>query len=172
METDPSKTSKATWSVEVNSRPLVAKIVGGTHKTASSNRELVLDGSISRDPDVENVPDDSLRFAWSCSIKEAGFDSPCRMTDGSQLVLPNQRRISLSTAQLGNMFLTADEPYEFLLTVSKDSKTSQTAIIAVTLVEALIPDVLLQAASGREMTPRSPANYSNESRESKSSMAM
>ncbi|XP_055006463.1 LOW QUALITY PROTEIN: polycystin-1 [Boleophthalmus pectinirostris] len=52
-------------SVTVVHSPLVAVIKGGSDRTWPSNRDLVLDGGQSRDPDVEPGMENELEYDWT-----------------------------------------------------------------------------------------------------------
>jgi len=151
MDNDPSKASTGTYSIEVLSRPLIATIRGGALLPAMTTRQLVLDGSGSYDPDLQGAQDSELQFWWSCTIKEGGSQSPCRTKDGAQLILDSTPKIMLSTSQLANMYETSDtNPYVFTLQVSKFAKIPASFKMPVTLTQASIPAVSVEAGSGKQ----------------------
>jgi hypothetical protein len=150
MQNDPSKTSQGAFTMEVRKHELVASIRGGAGISASTTRALVLDASDSMDPDFTGTgQDELLSFEWSCSIMEAGLANPCRNKVGAQLTLSDQSIVTLSSADLANLYPTGAYPYVFKVEVSKGQMTPQTFEMPVTLVETPIPAVAISSPSGK-----------------------
>ena len=151
MDNDPSKASKGTYSINVKRRLLVANMIGGNSITASTSRQLVLDGKGSFDPDYGGTIDTGIQFSWSCTILDGNVANPCRTRDGGTLALDRQSVLIISKDTLGNMFTTATEnPYFFSLSVSKAFATPKSFSMPVFLTEAVIPDVAVVGGSGSQ----------------------
>ena len=85
LSDDPSKQSQVSYEVHVKRRALVAHVRGGKSLAASTSRQLVLDASGSKDPDVDGV-DNALQFVWTCSIADQqGFIDACRFKNGTAI---------------------------------------------------------------------------------------
>ena len=151
MDTDPSKATKGTYEINVKYRALSATIHGGSSKSASTSRALVLDSGGSTDPDFDGKTDADLFFTWSCSIRNGKFSDACRTKDGAQLTLPNVAAIELSADTLSNIYPTFDDPYVFTVMVTKGSKFPATYSMPVSLTEAVVPDVSIEAGSGERL---------------------
>jgi len=147
MDNDPSISSVGTFSIDVKKHELAASIRGGATISASTTRELVLDASDSADPDVDGQ-DDDLKFAWTCSIVDGGVSNPCRDKDGVQLVLLDQKNVTLSAGDLSKMHPTAANPYIFKVDITKLQMTPKSFQMPVTLTTAAIPAVSIGSDSG------------------------
>ena len=65
-----------TFHINVRSSPISALISGGSSQLVRSSKDLVIDGSDSRDPDVATA-NLGLTYAWTCSMVSGGYASPC-----------------------------------------------------------------------------------------------
>ncbi|XP_034563216.1 polycystin-1 [Notolabrus celidotus] len=63
-------------SFKVVQSPPVAVIKGGSHRLWPSLRDLVLDGSGSKDPDAETGVEDTLQYHWTMMTTVTVFDAP------------------------------------------------------------------------------------------------
>uniref|UniRef100_UPI0037E95008 polycystin-1 n=1 Tax=Semicossyphus pulcher TaxID=241346 RepID=UPI0037E95008 len=63
-------------SVKVVQSPLVAVIKGGSHRLWPSLSDLVLDGSDSKDPDVEPGVEDTLQYHWTMTTVVTVCEAP------------------------------------------------------------------------------------------------
>lgn len=149
LDNDPSKSSSGTYTINVNRRPLVATISGGSKISASFSREFVLDGSGSLDPDFHGGPDPGMQFSWSCMILDGDIANPCRTKPGANLELAGQSVVKISESMLAMLFPTAENPYIFTVSVSKASSTPVSFSMPVSLTEAAIPAVTIRAGSGK-----------------------
>jgi hypothetical protein len=148
MDNDPTKTTKGDYKILVKYKPLLAIIKGGSSISASTTRSLVLDSSGSADPDFAGEKDADLQFAWSCSIQNGKSADICRTKDGAKLMMPSTAVVELSANTLDYMYPTFGDPYVFTVTVEKGSKIPVTFSMPVSLTEAAIPKVSIEAGSG------------------------
>jgi hypothetical protein len=149
MDNDPTKTTKGAYQILVKYQPLIAMIKGGSSISASTTRSLFLDSSGSADPDFAGEKDAGLQFAWSCSIQNGKSADICRTKDGAKLTMPSTAVVELSANTLDNMYPTFGDPYVFTVTVEKGSKIPVTFSMSVNLTEAAIPEVSIEAGSGK-----------------------
>ena len=164
MENERGSRSESIYTLDVVSRPLVAKIAGGTEILASKARELVLDASASMDPDFNGDVDADLQFAWSCSVTESvtdltsplsrGVSNVCLDMNGVDIVRyltssgqHNQSRVVLRTHVLQKL-AASDKPYLFEVRVAKGSRTPSTFQMPVVLVDKAIPSAAIQMETG------------------------
>jgi hypothetical protein len=148
MDNDPMKTTKGDYKILVKYKPLLAMIKGGSSISASTTRSLVLDSSGSADPDFSGEKDAGLQFAWSCSIQNGKSADICRTKDGAKLIMPSTAVVELRANTLDNMYPTFGDPYVFTVTVEKGSKIPVMFSMPVSLTEAAIPEVSIEAGSG------------------------
>jgi hypothetical protein len=151
MDNDPTKATKGDYKILVKYKPLVAMIKGGSSISASTTRSLVLDSSGSADPDFAGENDAGLQFAWSCSIQNGKSADICRTKDGAKLIMPSTAVANLSANTLDNMYPTFGDPYVFTVTVEKGSKIPVTFSMPVSLTQAAIPAVSIEAGSGERL---------------------
>jgi hypothetical protein len=151
MDNDPMKTTKGDYKILVKYKPLLAMIKGGSSISASTTRSLVLDSSGSADPDFSGEKDAGLQFAWSCSIQNGKSADICRTKDGAKLIMPSTAVVELSANTLDNMYPTFGDPYVFTVTVEKGSKIPVTFSMPVSLTQAAIPAVSIEAGSGERL---------------------
>ncbi|XP_058477572.1 polycystin-1 isoform X2 [Solea solea] len=117
--------------------PLVAVIKGGSHKLWSSLRDLILDGSESRDPDVELGGEDTLEYHWTfvnMNSTESHFvEKPIGSNNSRMTVLSNQ--------------LLPRTVYIFSLFVHKAGRNSASTNQTVTVCEGPVLPVTVKCVS-------------------------
>nr|XP_015208539.1 PREDICTED: polycystic kidney disease and receptor for egg jelly-related protein isoform X2 [Lepisosteus oculatus] len=112
--------------VDVMKSPLKAVIKGGSYRTVGFNATLVLNGSLSADPDVMN-PFDGLHFSWYCSRKP--MDLEAMTLSPNNACHPDQFEIrwppsSKATVEIMPELLKGGAVYHFRLSVQKDGRES------------------------------------------------
>ncbi len=127
----------ATVVVHVRLPPLVANIAGGS-RDVSSSREIVLDGSKSRDPSGMWA----LSYTWSCVVVfQAATQDICRhKTTREVLKFEDAPTVTLVAGELADGFA-----YDFMLQVTDYKGTQQgsrfaTTSVSLTVVASQIPD--------------------------------
>ncbi|KAG8446334.1 hypothetical protein GDO86_013969 [Hymenochirus boettgeri] len=108
-----------THLLTVTHSPLVALIQGGSNRTWPILKYLVLDGTESRDPDIEEgmKEEDTLEYEWSSEPVDVNKDPPCLLPN-----LPPISNISLSLPGL-----CAGRTFIFTLTIHKPGRRPATA---------------------------------------------
>nr|XP_023692666.1 polycystin-1-like isoform X2 [Paramormyrops kingsleyae] len=111
--------------VTVVHSPLIPLIKGGSHRIWSSNRDLLLDGTESRDPDYETEDGNPLQYQWDCIVQTPAV-SPCHT---------NITQSNSSTVLVSHKMLHPERVYLFILTVYKQGRpsvsTSQSVVVEV-----------------------------------------
>ena len=79
---------------------------------------------------------------------DGGISGPCLDKDGMDLKLPAVAIVTLTPQLLSMVYPTTDHPYIFKVEVAKDGMTPTSFEMPVTLVEAAIPAVGIDSASG------------------------
>eukprot|EP00079_Xenopus_tropicalis_P017901 XP_004918536.2 PREDICTED: polycystin-1-like [Xenopus tropicalis] len=111
-----SLSHQVTHLLTVTPSPLVAVIHGGTKRIWPVERDLVLDGTASHDPDLaDGVKETSLEYEWS---SDPMIEEPACMLPS----LPSISQVSVSLPAL-----CADSTYIFTLTVKKPGREPATA---------------------------------------------
>ncbi|XP_033124417.1 polycystin-1-like [Anneissia japonica] len=132
--------------VNVIATPLIALISGGNLRLASSQEDLLLDGSDSIDPDLVDDQKTGLQFRWECTASAYVEETDGRVV-ADALPVPNP--ICIQGDLNGDKALAKLYPsnmYVFILTVTKgnrESVTNQT----VEVVDGRIPDVQITCLS-------------------------
>jgi len=141
-----------TYNINVRSSPVSALISGGSSQVVRSSKNLVIDGSDSRDPDVAATASQGLTYAWTCSMVSGGYASPCTSAvDNTVLTLTSTPTITIKSGVLA----ASTVPRTFSLVVSKDSRTSRRSSMNVVVTAAPIPtlsvthDITLYDSMGR-----------------------
>ncbi|KAK7918559.1 hypothetical protein WMY93_009843 [Mugilogobius chulae] len=114
-------------SVTVVHSPLMAVIKGGSDRTWPSNRDLVLDGSQSRNPDVEPGLENELEFDWTVHTKIS--------TDGHFEVFGGNS----SKTTISKTHLRPGTIYVITLTVHKPGRKPSSANQTVMVTETAVP---------------------------------
>ncbi|CAJ1081176.1 polycystin-1 [Xyrichtys novacula] len=136
-------------SVDVVHSPLVAVIQGGSHRLWSSLRDLVLDGSGSRDPDVE-TGEDRLQYHWT--VTTVGADEPHLLEQ--HLSRGNSSRLTVSRAQLH-----PGTEYVFILTIQKAGRPSAQVNQTVTVCDTPLLPVSVECVSCSILSSNHKASY-------------
>jgi hypothetical protein len=140
MSNDISQSSETFYTINVGEQQLEARIKGG-NRDISFYRDLVLDGSLSRDPDATTSSKiQGVAYKWKCSTYDHdGLEYPCISLEGVVLQLETTSTIRVPAGKLralGNIC-----PYWFTLVVSKAGKLPVTATVFVNMHSAILPAV-------------------------------
>ncbi|KAL4222250.1 Polycystic kidney disease [Mactra antiquata] len=81
--------SSKTVTVEVIPSPLVAKIVGGVYRHLNINDVLIINGSLSFDPDY--IAGDTLRYTWRCTFvsEDGNYGDQCFYDNVTDVIIAN-----------------------------------------------------------------------------------
>ena len=143
MQSDPSISSRGTYSITVDSLPLSARVSGATQ--VSNLESFVLDGSTSKDLDLaDGLADEGLSFSWRCTLIDGKTTDVCRDNTGGELALTNTPSITVAA---GKLLATGTNPYVFTLTVSKGSKAPSAFSVPVTVLNRFVPKVTITIMS-------------------------
>ncbi|KAJ1473645.1 hypothetical protein T484DRAFT_1835196 [Baffinella frigidus] len=140
MSDDVSKQSSSQMVISVGRLPLIARIKGSASRKQSTRSALLLDASVSSDPDVNAGAAPGLAFAWACTLSDGTSSQSCRDTTGALLVFGNASILQVPADMLP---ATTDAPYQFTVTASKAGKSPATYTLSLTLVTQDIPNVEL-----------------------------
>jgi hypothetical protein len=150
---EPANAASASVVVHVLRPALTADIAGGSREV-SSLREVVIDGSKSKDPsDVS-----SLAYEWSCFSRD--LDDVCRdATTNEVLAFGDVPRISLAEGSL------AEGEYDFTLQVTDYTEQEDGTIVegsrfagaavSLKMIELPIPDVSISANTAAMVVSKS-----------------
>jgi hypothetical protein len=128
LSEDPGRVTQVTYDFSVGAVPLIANIQGGDSIKIGSESDLVLDGSLSSDPNIDPALDQGLTYTWSCILVDESFSQACLDKNGNPLVLPANRVVTIVKGTLLPS-LSADVPYRFILRVSKQARCDKYAYI-------------------------------------------
>ena len=70
---NPRMTGSSLGFFDITKSPLIADISGGNKVTRGNERIVKLDGSLSRDPDVDPGDLSSMQFTWLCKKRQESF---------------------------------------------------------------------------------------------------
>ncbi|KAG7379835.1 hypothetical protein PHYPSEUDO_008082 [Phytophthora pseudosyringae] len=139
MISNPKVSNTADVQIGVARTDLTALIAAG-NRSIGVEQDLVLDASISVDPDdVQNSV--SSQYSWTCwTVNTATqvYDAPCLTATGESLVLAAQAKTTVA-ANLVNPNVV----YKFTVIVSKDSRSSTTSVF-ITVTPGLPPEVSIE----------------------------
>ncbi|XP_078355934.1 polycystin-1-like, partial [Oculina patagonica] len=128
--------SQTVGYINVLSTNLSAKISGGDFRTVSSQRLIVIDGSISEDPDVGRGNLSGIQFHWFCRRVSESFPTeveeypPVRFKKislhsaygGCEGSGPRMLNYSAPEFEIGPGMLIEDETYVVKLVIRKDNR--------------------------------------------------
>eukprot|EP01032_Pedospumella_encystans_P009041 gene9041-10677_t len=121
--------SQSTVTVLITPTNLVATIAGGASRTISATKPFTLDAARSYDSNLSPTArynDIMLRFQWTCQIAGVSNSSiPCPFRFDSSI----RSSASISITPVGQ--LSVDSSYIMSLSLTKDSRLSQTSILLV-----------------------------------------
>ncbi|XP_077481712.1 polycystin-1 isoform X2 [Stigmatopora argus] len=117
--------------VQVVGSPLVAVIKGGSRRLWPGGRDLLLDGSGSRDPDADPGVEDALEYYWTFRIEN--------------ITIPLESKIS--TVTVPSKQLNSDTTYTFALLIKKPGRTPAFSTQTVTVSETAQLAVLVECVS-------------------------
>ncbi|KAM6166545.1 polycystin-1 isoform 2-T2 [Erethizon dorsatum] len=125
-------------NVTVAAERLVPIIEGGSYRVWSDKQDLVLDGSKSYDPNLEDDDQTPLSFHWACVATTQSETSGCVLNFGprgsSVVTIPRER-------------LQAGIEYTFNLTVWKAGRKEEAASQTVLVRSGQVPIVSLECVS-------------------------
>nr|XP_045017588.1 polycystin-1 isoform X2 [Jaculus jaculus] len=125
-------------NVTVAAERLVPIIEGGSYRVWSDTQDLVLDGSKSYDPNLEDGDQTPLSFHWACVASTQSEAGGCMLNFGprgsSVVSIPRER-------------LEAGVEYTFNLTVWKAGRKEEAANQTVLIRSGLVPIVSLECVS-------------------------
>ncbi|XP_037669888.1 polycystin-1 isoform X2 [Choloepus didactylus] len=125
-------------NVTVAPERLVPIIAGGSYRVWSDAQDLVLDGSQSYDPNLEDGEQTPLSFHWACTASSQGEAGGCTLAFGprgsSVLTIPRER-------------LQAGVQYTFDLTVWKAGRREEATNQTVLIRSGRVPIVSLECVS-------------------------
>ncbi|KAM5130746.1 polycystin-1 isoform 4-T4 [Callospermophilus lateralis] len=125
-------------NVTVAAERLVPIIEGGSYRVWSDTQDLVLDGSKSYDPNLEDGDQTPLNFLWACVASTQSEASGCLLNLGprgsSVVTIPRER-------------LVAGVQYTFSLTVWKAGRKEEAASQTVSIRSGRVPIVSLECVS-------------------------
>ncbi|XP_058142615.1 polycystin-1 isoform X2 [Dasypus novemcinctus] len=125
-------------NVTVAAERLVPIIAGGSYRVWSDTQDLVLDGSKSYDPNLEDGEQTPLSFHWACTASSQGEAGGCMLALGprasSVLTVPRER-------------LEAGVEYTFDLTVWKAGRKEEATNQTVLIRSGRVPIVSLECVS-------------------------
>ncbi|XP_068100439.1 polycystin-1 isoform X2 [Hyperolius riggenbachi] len=117
---------------------LVPIIDGGSYRVWSSNRDLILDGKKSYDPNLEEDEQTPLAYKWSCTI----FTKKLENTVCNSDVMSELGELSIPESKLH-----PDVEYTFFLTVSKPGRNAESTNQTVLIKRGSVPIVSLKCVS-------------------------
>ncbi|KAI5932677.1 Polycystin-1 [Manis javanica] len=125
-------------NVTVVPERLVPIIEGGSYRVWSDTQDLMLDGSKSYDPNLEDGDQTPLSFHWACVASTQSETGGCALTFGprgsSTVTLPRER-------------LQASVEYTFSLTVWKAGRREEATNQTVLIRSGRVPIVSLECVS-------------------------
>ncbi|XP_076998268.1 polycystin-1 isoform X2 [Tamandua tetradactyla] len=125
-------------NVTVAPERLVPIIAGGSYRVWSDAQDLILDGSQSHDPNLEDGEQTPLSFHWACVASSQGEAGGCTLAFGprgsSVLTIPRER-------------LVASVEYTFHLTVWKAGRKEEATNQTVLIRSGRVPIVSLECVS-------------------------
>ncbi|XP_066519118.1 polycystin-1 [Hoplias malabaricus] len=128
--------------ISVVHSPLVAIIKGGSHRLWSSQRDLILDGTESCDPDLVVEQDDHLQLQWDITVQ----NSTASLSSGS--FLPDHSILQNSSILiLPRKALEPGSVYQIKLTVLKAGRPSVSTVQFVTVYSAEVLPVTVRCVS-------------------------
>eukprot|EP01043_Picozoa_sp_COSAG02_P059947 COSAG02_NODE_7736_length_2868_cov_3.812268_1_plen_721_part_10 len=138
LSSNPNETATASIQMLVLRTPEVfAVISGGSYRRIYRGDSVVLDGSMSSDPDTPEVDWDTIQ--WSCvDVTIVGADTTCFGENNGGLTDGMMFRVD--TAQLSS----STEMVEIALVVAANGRTDR-AVVTVEIVAAPVPEVSILA---------------------------
>lgn len=137
LKTDATIFNTISFTVNVRTQPLLALIAGGSARSWSSQYPLVLDGTVSTDPDSTGS---AMSYQWSCATSSG---ASCLISSSGALSVLSLSSTGIVTIAANS--LTPDN-YVFALRVSKDSRVA-TFTQTVTITVAVPPRVQVAFSS-------------------------
>ena len=117
-----------TFKINTRSFPLSALFGGGSTQLVRSDKILVLDGSGSKDPDVQAGKDQGLTYVWACTHEQAGFAKACTSAlDSSELKFASTQKITIAKGLLAASPIAR----KFTLIVRKGPRSSDAFPVSV-----------------------------------------
>ncbi|KAM8836900.1 polycystin-1 isoform 2-T2 [Spinachia spinachia] len=138
-------------SVTVVHSMLVAVIKGGSHRMWHSLSDLILEGSESRDPDVEPGVEDTLQYHWTVMKANSTGSDLVKQPVGS-----NSSRMTVVSTELQPGY-----NYVFTLTVHKTARKSASVNQTVTVCEAPVLPVIVECVSCLVLSSHHYINYNS-----------
>ena len=114
LKADPLITASVSMEITVKSSPLVARIKGGRRRIVGNNEDIILDGSLSYDPDRS---DDEEWYDWECADEEGlSCFVPVANTDGEyeELLMDSAKKVTINGG-----LLESDKIFNFTLSYQK-----------------------------------------------------
>lgn len=135
LTSQPLVISSALGFFDVTKSPLIADILGGNKVTRGKGSVITLDGTASRDPDVESGDHSSMKFTWLCKKRQERFPNgllaslPVVTTSkgpgsggcfgtGVGKLNSSEKVVQLDTSQM-----VVEKLYDVKLIVTKDNRT-------------------------------------------------
>ncbi|KAM4819917.1 polycystin-1 [Thomomys bottae] len=125
-------------NVTVAAERLVPIIEGGSYRVWSDTQDLVLDGSKSYDPNLEDDDQTPLSFHWACVASTQTEAGTCALNFGPR---------GSSTVTIAQERLAAGGEYTFSLTVWKAGRKEESANQTVLVRNGRVPIVSLECVS-------------------------
>jgi hypothetical protein len=116
---NPARYTRATYDFSVTALPLVASIQGGDLLRVGIDSDIVLDGSLSSDPNIDASLDQGLTYRWSCILDDGVLPQACLDKDGNtDFQIVSSKAVTIPKGIL-EPSPSDSMPYTFILQVSK-----------------------------------------------------